>query len=165
MLGDQQVFQNRHAGKQADVLEGAGDLGFGGYLEVRHAFEQEFRTTVTGEAYHALGRLVETGDAIEHRRLAGAVRTDQRGDLAAPGLEGQIADGDQAAEFHRQVLDLKKRLVHGRARIHQPCPSLVKELETAFRSLRNAVGSRLPTKPRGFHNMTMTMAMPNRSMR
>ena len=55
----------------------------------------------------AFGRLVEAGDAVEHRGLAGAVRADQRGDVAAPGLEGQVADGDQAAEAHRQMLDLE----------------------------------------------------------
>jgi hypothetical protein len=67
---------------------------------------------------HAFGRLVEAGDAVEHRRLAGAVGADQRGDLAALCLERQVADGDKAAELHRQVLDLQDR-VHGSGR-HQP---------------------------------------------
>src|SRR6185437_3421425 len=98
-------------------------------------------------------------------RLSRAVRSDQRRDLAAAGLEGQVADGNQSAEFHRKMLDRKNRLVHIRSRSHQPCPSLVKEAETAFRSCRKALGSRLPTKPRGFHSMTMTMAQPNSSMR
>ena len=53
----------------------------------------------------ALGRLVEAGDAVEHRRLAGAVRPDQRGDVAAADGEGEVVDGDQAAEAHGQVLD------------------------------------------------------------
>ncbi len=35
----------------------------------------------------SLGRLVEAGHAIEHRRLARAVRADQRGDVAAADLE------------------------------------------------------------------------------
>ena len=35
----------------------------------------------------SFGRLVEAGDAIEHRRLAGAVGADQRGDVAAADLE------------------------------------------------------------------------------
>ncbi len=165
VLGHEQVLQHRHAGKQADVLEGAGNLGFGGDLEIGQALEQELLSVAAGEADHAFGRLVETGDAVEHRGLAGAVGPDQRGDLAAPGLEGQVADGDQPAELHRQMLDLEKRVVHGWARVHQPCPSLVKEPETAFRSFRKAVGSRLPTKPRGFQTMTMTIATPNSSMR
>jgi hypothetical protein len=43
-------------------------------------------------------RLVESGDAIEDRCLAGAVGADERGDVAAPDLEGQIVDGGEAAE-------------------------------------------------------------------
>ncbi len=39
-------------------------------------------------------RLVEAGDAVEHRGLAGAVRADQRGDVAAARVEGEIVDGD-----------------------------------------------------------------------
>jgi len=65
-------------------------------------------------------------------------------DLAALGLEAQIADGDQPAELHRQVLELEDRACH-RAVAHQACPSLVKEPDTDFLSCRNAVGSRLPT--------------------
>ncbi len=37
-------------------------------------------------------------------------------------------------------------------------PSLVKLPETFLRSNRKAVGSRLPTKPRGFHTMITTIA-------
>jgi hypothetical protein len=39
------------------------------------------------QRHHAFGRLVEAGDAVEHRRLAGAIRADQRGDLAALGFK------------------------------------------------------------------------------
>src|SRR5215468_507871 len=46
-----------------------------------------------GEAKGARGRLVEAGDAVEHGGLAGAVRADQRGDLAALGHERQLVDG------------------------------------------------------------------------
>ena len=171
VLGDQKVFQQRHAREQADVLEGARHLGTRRYLMVRQPLEQVARAVAPVERDHAFRRFVEAGDAVEHRGLAGAVRADQCGDLAALGLEGQVADGDQAAELHRQMLDLQDGVIHARVgflnrvRIHQPCPSLVKDPDTAFRFLRKAVGSRLPTKPRGFHSMTMTMAMPNNSMR
>ena len=40
VLGDHQVFQRRHAGEQADVLEGAGDARLLRDLMVRHALEQ-----------------------------------------------------------------------------------------------------------------------------
>ncbi len=165
VLRDEQVFEQRHAGEQADVLEGARHLGLGWDLEVGQALEQILPAVAAGQCDHALGRLVEAGDAVEHRRLAGAVRADQRGDLAATRLEGKIADGDKAAELHRQMVDPQDRVGHDRNSAHQPCPSLVKELETALRSRRKAVGSRLPTKPRGFHSMTTTMAVPKRSMR
>ena len=43
-------------------------------------------TPCAGERKAPLGRLVEAGDAIEDRRLARAVRADQRGDVAAADL-------------------------------------------------------------------------------
>ncbi len=116
---------------------------------------------------HALRRLVEAGDAVEHGRLAGAVRADQRGDLAAPGLEGQVVDGHEAAELHRQMLDRQDGVVlHGCSSLHQPWPSLVKAARygSCARTGRRS-GSRLPTKPRGFQSITMTMARPKSSMR
>src|SRR5690606_7040903 len=116
---------------------------------------------------HAHRRLVETGDAVEDRGLARAVGADQRRDLATLRLEGEVVDGHQSAEAHRQMLDLENGIVLHRIHLgrHQPCPSLVKLPETVLRSLRKAVGSRLPTKPRGFQTMTMTMARPKISMR
>jgi hypothetical protein len=62
----------------------------------------------------AFGGLVEAGDAVEHRGLAGAVGADQRGDLVGVGFEGEIRDGGKAAETHRHVLDREHRgLVRG----------------------------------------------------
>ena len=43
MLGDQQVFEHGHAGKQADVLEGAGHARGARDLEALHAFEKKER--------------------------------------------------------------------------------------------------------------------------
>ena len=133
VLGDQQILQHGHAGKQADVLEGAGDARLLRHQIVGHALEQKERAVgshhaalaAVGQAVErvphrgvavvqrdaALGRLVEAGDAVEHGGLAGAVRSDQRGDVAARGVEGEIVDGDQAAEAHGQMLDAE----HGRA--------------------------------------------------
>ncbi len=63
----------------------------------------------------ALGRREEARDDREQRGLAGAVRSDQRGDAA--GVRGKrcAVDGEQAAEAFRDVLDAKQRLSHGRA--------------------------------------------------
>ena len=41
MLGDEQVFQERHAGKQPHVLERARDVRFLGDTKLRQALEQE----------------------------------------------------------------------------------------------------------------------------
>ena len=102
---------------------------------------------VASSVIDALGRLVEAGDAVEHGGLAGAVGADQRGDVAAPGLEGEVVDGDQAAEAHGQVLDLEQRVsergdVRTRALISRGPPSRADD-DTALRSFRKAVGSRV----------------------
>src|SRR5690606_1576319 len=135
--------------------------------EVGHAFEQEFLARLLTHGDHAHGRLVEAGHAVEDRCLAGAVGADKRGDLATLRLEGEVVDGHETTKAHREVLDFKDGIVRPRIRRyrvrregHQPCPSLVKLPETALRSLRKAVGSRLPTKPRGFQTMTVTIARP-----
>ena len=139
VLGDQQVFQHRHAGKQPDVLEGAGNARLLGDEEIRHALElveraalkrdaaraaigERFqrapcRRVTMAQAEAAFARFVETGDAIEHRGFASAVRSDQRGDIALLRLERQVVNRDQAAEAHGQMLDTKQD-VAGVA--HQP---------------------------------------------
>src|SRR5690606_5169452 len=120
---------------------------------------------------HSHRWLVEAGDAVEDSRLAGTVGADQRGDFTAPSLEGEVVDGHQAAELHRQVFDLQDRFVarvgghHFGSEGHQPWPSLVKLPEIALRSFRKAVGWREPTKPRGLNTMTVIIARPNSSMR
>jgi hypothetical protein len=139
VLGDEQVLQHGHAAEQADVLEGARHLGVLRYLEVGHPLEQEDgavfgvlplpagqRQPVDGVLLAAgtvahddapLRRLVEAGDAVEHRGLPGAVRPDQRGDLAAPDIEGQVVDRHQPAEAHRQMLDAEDGIVVPGARL------------------------------------------------
>ena len=138
VLGHQQIFQHRHARKQADVLECAGDARLLRHQIVRHALEQKQRAigphdaalAAVGQSFEripqrwvamlqrepALGRLVKAGDAVEHGGLAGAVRPDQRGDGAALHLEGKIIDGDEPAEPHGQMLDAQ----HGRVRLAAP---------------------------------------------
>ena len=49
MLRDQQVLEHRHAGEQADVLEGAGDARLLRDLIVRHALEQEQRAVAASQ--------------------------------------------------------------------------------------------------------------------
>ena len=100
-----------------------------GRPEVGHALEQEERAVApnwsagaVGERSSrssaaiavaqrdaAFGRLVEAGDAVEDGGLAGAVRADQGGDVAL-AAEGEIVDGDEAAEAHGQMLDAQERV-------------------------------------------------------
>ena len=108
------------------------------------------------------GRLVEAGDAVEDGGFARAVRADERGDVAAPDREAESVDRDEAAEPHRQVFDREQRAGQP---VHQPCPSLTRSPDTAFRSLRKIDGKRVETRPRGFQIIMMTIAAPNSSMR
>ena len=66
--------------------------------------QQQVRAVGLAQRDHAFRRLVEAGDAVEDRGLARAVGADERGDVAAPGLEGEVVDGDEAAEAHREML-------------------------------------------------------------
>ena len=61
-------------------------------------------TSSSGEAHSALLRQVEAGDQVEQRGLAGAVRSDDREDLALLDRQAHIVDGMHAAERDRQVL-------------------------------------------------------------
>src|SRR5271163_444081 len=155
MLGDDQIFENRHPGKQAHILEGAGDTSLPGDLEPVHPFEQQrFAVDVHDETANA--RLVEAGKAVEDGGLAGAVRSDNGGDLAGIGSERQIVDRDQPAEAHRQMLDEEQRL-----------PDFVGAGHGAAerRVWRRSEGSRCPKSPRGRHTMIATIAAPKISMR
>src|SRR6202521_251141 len=113
------------------------------------------------ECETAFARFVETGDAIEHSCLAGAVRSDQRGDGAFLHLETEIVHGDEPAEAHGQMLDAQQ-CVGG---CHQPRPSFTRSAAMVLRSFRNTEGSRVEISPRGRQIMISTMAKPNSSMR
>ncbi len=115
------------------------------------------------------GRLVEAGDAVEDGGLARAVRADQRCDVAAAGLEGEVADGDEAAEAHGQMLDREDRVgipaLRGVAVAHQPWPCETSPAPMRFFCFSATDGTRLLMRPRGFHTMMITMASPKISMR
>src|ERR1700704_1155223 len=139
VLRDHQVFQRGHAGKQPDVLEGARDFRLLGNPEIVQPLEPDFLTAIMGQPHGAAGRLVKTGDAVEYGGLAGAVWSDQRGDLAALDTQNQIAA--------------------------HPCPSLTRSDEIAWLCLRKTVGARWPISPRGRQIINSTIARPNTSMR
>src|SRR3546814_14283839 len=84
-------------------------------------------------------RLVEAIDAVEHRRLAGAVRADDREDLALADLEADVVDRGDAAEAEPDVLKRQHRLAGGTA------PARLRPLH-ALRFRRHP--ARLPHFPR-----------------
>ena len=110
VLRHNQVLEDGHALEEADILEGAGDASVFGDPEVEETLEQELPAFVVNEAHHALGRLVEAGDAIEDGGLAGPVGANERGDVAAPRNERKVADGDKSTETHGQMVDDQDRV-------------------------------------------------------
>ena len=99
---DADVVGDRELGKNLRDLEGAGHAA-------PHPLVGSERADVMSlEPDRARGRREQAADQIEERRLAGAVRTDDRAQFA--GLNGQrhVVDGDQAAEALRCALDLKQ---------------------------------------------------------
>ena len=130
VLRHDQILQHRHAGEQADVLEGPRHLRPLRDPKIVHPLEQKARAVLMRERDPAFGRLVEAGDAVEQGGLAGAIGADDGGDVARLGREAEIADGGETAEAHRQMLDREQRIRH------HPRPSATSSPDTALRSLR-----------------------------
>ena len=57
----------------------------------------------------AIGRVIETVDAVQHRGLAGAIRADDRADFALADVERNIRERLDAAESERHILDRQQR--------------------------------------------------------
>jgi hypothetical protein len=102
MKDDQHVFQHRHLAEQAAVLEGPAHAARRDLVR-RHAVD-----ALALEADLAGGRAHVAGDDVEQRRLAGAVRPDQRPDFARVGVEGHAGQRLEPGEMHRQVTDLEQ---------------------------------------------------------
>ena len=78
------VVEHRHALEQRDVLERAGDAEAGG-VRRRHV-----RQALAAKGDAAFLRHVDAVDDVEHRALAGAVRTDDGADLVLEHVEGNV---------------------------------------------------------------------------
>src|SRR4051794_10821990 len=89
---DHNIVEDRHAGHQLHVLEAAGDAETGDCARRP--------TGGTLAPYHDLApiRPLHARDQIEGGALPGAVRADQRNDLARPDMEVDLVHGDEAAE-------------------------------------------------------------------
>ena len=96
---DQQILQHRGVVEQLDVLEGARDAAPGDLLSV------ELRDLLVLEDDAPGRHVVETADKIEESGLAGAVRADDREDLALGDVERDAVDRLEAAELDRDVFE------------------------------------------------------------
>ncbi|MNQ40279.1 hypothetical protein D3C85_539270 [compost metagenome] len=107
---DQQVVQHRRMLEQLDVLEGARNAQRGNRVRrLLRERDRPARLAMPGDL--ARGRRVDAADQVEHRRLARAVRADEREHLAAPHVEAHLVDRQHAAEAHAQVFRGKKDVV------------------------------------------------------
>ncbi len=96
VAAEQEVLQDRGVLEELDVLEGARDAAPGDLVR-RHA-----RDVLVAEDEPARARIVDPRDEVEDGRLAGAVRTDDREDLALRDVEAHAVDGANAAEVDHE---------------------------------------------------------------
>src|SRR4051794_40326289 len=97
MEPDQHVLECGEVREKPAILEGAANAARG------DALGREALDRIALEADAAGGDRRAAGDRIEERRLAGAVRADQRADLARGDLERDAVDRLQPAEAHGEV--------------------------------------------------------------
>ena len=93
---NENVLEGRHLLKQANVLEGAADTALG------HVMRRPPRDVLAGELDDARGRLVDAREHVEERRLACAVRPDQRDDRALRNREVDVVHGGEPTELLAQ---------------------------------------------------------------
>ena len=89
---DHDVFERGEVGEQADVLEGARDAGDG------YPIGREAGDIAPVEEEAACVGPVDSGEEIEQRRLARAVRADQAVDFALSYGERSVLEGAQSTE-------------------------------------------------------------------
>ena len=106
MPPDHHVFQNGELIEQRDVLECPTDAQSGdpvaGRRQDRRALEQDF----------ALGRLIQTTEAIEQCRLASAVWSNDTPPLPACYRQGDVFQRRKGAESHADRFSAKNCLGH-----------------------------------------------------
>src|SRR5439155_26819901 len=90
--GDANVLQRGGVGKDIGDLIGAGDPFLG------NAVCREAGNVLTVEQNAPRGGTQDAGEAIEEGALPGAVRPDDRPDLAARDFEVDVVERGQAAE-------------------------------------------------------------------
>jgi len=102
MITDHHVFDDGHVFKEAQILKRARQAERGALVRRESAKRFSVKTRVA-----ARGR-VNAGNEIEQRRLARAVRSDERDDFVRFHRERNIIDGENAAECFGEMFDLEK---------------------------------------------------------
>src|SRR5271165_537703 len=104
MRANHDIVEHAEMGEERNILKGPADPDLGdavrGAGEDRGAFEKDV----------AAGRLIETGKAVEKRRLSSAVRADEPDDLAPADSEGDAVERHNAAEADSEVTNLQKQI-------------------------------------------------------
>ena len=99
VAADENVLEDRERREEREVLERARDAGPGDAVRRKRKQVVPVERDATGP------RLVEPADAVEEGRLARAVRSDERTDLAELDREREVGQRDDAAELGSQLLD------------------------------------------------------------
>jgi hypothetical protein len=100
---DGDILEDAHSGQQADMLEGPAHAETGDV-----ARRQGFDALAT-KGHGTGSQRVDTGNAIEHRALAGAVRANQSHHLAGHDRETHPFVGDQTAKTLGSILDFEQQ--------------------------------------------------------
>ena len=149
----QHVLQHRHGRKDADVLEGAREAGARAAMRAQAGH--------VGAAQHdaSAADAGDTGDQVEQRRLAGAVRPDQGVDAALRHRHVDIVDRDQSRiaagdagqleKRHQRLLDARRSRSGSRpAGRNSTAATMIRPFTTRRTSLtpRSTSGSRVSTQ-------------------
>ena len=104
------VLRDAQRADEAALLIDHGDAGVGGALLVQAGDRRAV------ELDRAAVRLIDAGDEVHERRLAGAVLADQRVHLAAPDLERHVVDRAHAGESLDDIANGEARRIDEGAR-------------------------------------------------
>ena len=100
---DEDVVAHGEGVEDLEPLEGAADAVARADVRLR------VRDVLAVDEHLTRAGVLQAGDHVEERGLAGAVGTDQRGDVPGPHVDRHVVEHLQPAEAHRDVADLEQR--------------------------------------------------------
>ena len=136
MAAGQQIVQHRHLRKQFAVLEGARDA------EPRDLVRRAAGDVLAAEADRAAAA-IDAADAVEHAGLAGAVRADQREQLAG----GRPQTTRRRARSGRRNADIDASTAS--SAIPPPRPAILLDAAVAAALAAGLSRDRIPGRPDG----------------